>query len=77
MCEIFKIDAQPLGLAYFGQGPGDILLDEIMCTGNESTLQDCGSQSSHDCTHSEDAGVRCQSERVGKFCVLFLIIVAK
>ena len=54
--------AQPLELASFGEGLGDILLDEVTCIGNESRLQDCGSQSSHDCSHLEDAGLRCESK---------------
>ena len=37
-----------------------------MCTGDEDSLLDCvsggGSFGSHDCTHSEDAGVRCESK---------------
>ena len=55
--------AQPLEQAYFGQGPGEILLDEIICIGNESRLQNCESRSSHDCTHLEDAGIRCEGKK--------------
>ena len=45
--------------AYFGEGSGDIFLDELLCDGSELHLTDCPVDSSHDCTHSEDAGVRC------------------
>ena len=34
-----------------------------MCTGNESSLLDCAAGEevgSHNCDHSEDAGVRCE-----------------
>jgi len=49
--------------AGFGQGIGTILLDEVNCTAGQSNIFDChhnGFQN-HDCSHSEDAGVRCSS----------------
>ena len=54
---------EALGSAHFGRGSGEILLDEVRCTGSESRLIDCTANAlgSHDCTHNEDAGVRCQS----------------
>uniref|UniRef100_A0A1X7TSS0 SRCR domain-containing protein n=1 Tax=Amphimedon queenslandica TaxID=400682 RepID=A0A1X7TSS0_AMPQE len=45
--------------AYFGQGTGSILMDEVRCTGSESNLTSCSHRTFHDCSHSEDAGVRC------------------
>uniref|UniRef100_A0A1X7SFF9 SRCR domain-containing protein n=1 Tax=Amphimedon queenslandica TaxID=400682 RepID=A0A1X7SFF9_AMPQE len=45
--------------AYFGQGTGSILMDEVRCTGSESSLTSCSHRTFHDCSHSEDAGVRC------------------
>ena len=45
------------------QDQGDILLDNIQCVGNESTLLQCAHNGvlQHDCAtdHSEDAGVVC------------------
>ena len=47
----------------YGEGSGNILLDDLDCNGAEDSLLDCQADmrniSSHDCTHSEDAGVRC------------------
>ena len=47
----------------FDGGTGPILLDEVQCTGSESSLSQCphAGIKNHDCFHSEDAGVRCLS----------------
>ena len=49
--------------AAFGEGLGSILLDNLMCEGHENSLLDCVASAdigTHNCEHSEDAGVRCE-----------------
>ncbi|KAI2647476.1 Deleted in malignant brain tumors 1 protein [Labeo rohita] len=47
--------------AHFGQGSGQIWLDDVRCSGSESLLTQCSHPSfgTHNCGHSEDAGVVC------------------
>ena len=53
-----------MGQAAYGQGSGDIILDDVRCTGSETSLVDCPNAGLgvHNCAHFEDAGVVCRGE---------------
>ena len=58
----FGSSGTAIGLASFGQGSGQIWLDNVNCSGSESTLARCGHLGvtiTRNCSHNEDAGVRC------------------
>ena len=56
------LGAVAFGNAAFGEGSGTILFDNVFCTGAETNITDCfhSGLGANDCSHFEDAGVRCQ-----------------
>ena len=51
--------------AYFGQGSGSILLNNVNCSGNESSIFGCDNRYDVDgCSHHQDAGVVCIGKSV-------------
>ena len=47
--------------AFYGQGSGQIWLDDVNCGGTEGTIGNCSHRGwgIEDCSHSEDASVNC------------------
>ncbi|KAI9523697.1 hypothetical protein NQZ68_025419, partial [Dissostichus eleginoides] len=52
--------------AHYGQGTGSIWLDDVGCSGSESSVTECTHPGfgTHNCRHSEDAGVFCSDAGV-------------
>uniref|UniRef100_A0A3B3WX11 SRCR domain-containing protein n=1 Tax=Poecilia mexicana TaxID=48701 RepID=A0A3B3WX11_9TELE len=53
-----------VSLRQFAEGTGQIWLDEVACTGNETYLTECSHSGFgvHNCAHSQDAGVICSEQ---------------
>ena len=73
----FGSSGTAIGSAYFGEGSGSILLDNVTCNGGESILTDCGHLGVgviRNCIHSEDAGVRCSSQGMYVHTILHCLV---
>ncbi len=62
----------------FGQGNGDIVLDDVGCDGTETRLEDCPkAQMPAECTHTQDAGVSCESEWARSYVTLCIVTACR
>ena len=61
-----------IGGAFFGQGNGPVVFDNVNCYGNELNLFQChrSDYGEHTCPHHQDAGVVCTTEGTYKKIVL-------
>lgn len=61
MCSIFCRHPIIYKSAYFGEGNGSILLDDIDCFGHESEISLCtnGGWGMTKCQHGDDVGINC------------------
>jgi len=55
-----------LSSSSFGDGSGQIWMDDVACSGSESRLEQCAHQGwgHHNCGHSEDVAIQCWSTRL-------------
>ena len=62
------------GTAYFGEGSGEILFDDVICSGTEENLARCRfSDAPNNCGHSDDASVICGQEDFTGILTCFVI----
>jgi len=47
----------------FGYGSGQIWLDDVLCSGSESSVSECrhSGWGVHNCSHTQDVAISCQS----------------
>ena len=56
-------DGKARSRAHYGEGTGNIWLDDVGCSGFENSILNCTHKriGAHNCDHGEDAGVECKS----------------
>ena len=56
----FCLVVQARWAAYYGEGSGPIVMDNVACSGNEQNLLSCSyDHNANEDTHAEDAGLQC------------------
>lgn len=70
------LNAEALGSIAFGEGSGQIWLQDVVCSGSESNLNDCNlpDWGTNNCHHREDVGVVCSDGMIYQYFVFRLIL---
>ena len=65
-------------LAHFGEGTGPVWLDDVACSGKESSLSECKHNGfgQTNCGHGQDAGVICSGEKTfgSRVCIKYFAL---
>ena len=56
------LGAAPLYNSVFGQGAGPVVINTIVCNGNETDINNCTLTTPSTCSHYNDASVRCSGK---------------
>ncbi|KAJ8322311.1 hypothetical protein KUTeg_000782 [Tegillarca granosa] len=64
VCKKMGLPSSHAYIQFFGQGTGNIWLDDVMCTGTETSIFQCNMTrvGDNDCEHSEDVGIICTDQ---------------
>lgn len=65
--------------AFFGEGSGMIWLDNVNCTGFETSISQCRSNGwgVHNCEHSEDVGIICSPGKYLHVLIVHYVLILK
>lgn len=73
VCQMLGFDwGEPVSSDTYGEGTGEILLDDVQCHGTEMNIGHCEFEALHNCQHSEDAGVSCHYDHGEKHATLYI-----
>ena len=68
-----SIGSIPVVRSGLGSPPNrSIFLDNVVCTGEERNLTECGHTNISNCDRSEEAGVRCEGKEIATY---FLLVI--